>query len=146
MMALLWLVIMLWCVYCKEFCTQGFPPDDRKSVPLATLHYFCSSCTGFPKITAREKPNADEETALPTQKFRGVDCAVFPAVCAVVSPVPAPDGYTSSALWTQLFKVFCASSNRDRTRAVSNSASCSLKVSRSILANCRRFRLQLVND
>ena len=51
-------------------------------------------CTG--------RPNAEEETALATEKIRGIDCDVFPAVCAattgVVSPDPTPVGNSSSEL------------------------------------------------
>ena len=61
-------------------------------------------------------------------------------------------GYSSSAvLLLQVFKLFCAPSHRDRTRAVSTSVSSGDKFDRSVSANRRRFpqhrgRLQLLRQ
>ena len=67
----------------------------------ASLYYSCS-CTGFLPAVATVKPNSGKDTALATEKCRGVDFDVLPAVSAEnnieVSPDPTPLGYISSAV------------------------------------------------
>ena len=74
---------------------------DRRCFPAAP-YSSCSSCTGFLLAVASENPSADVETALASEKFRGVDCLCFQWWCAesnrVVSPDWTPDGYISSAI------------------------------------------------
>ena len=113
-MALLYLVGGMCC--CDYFAQGSSRLIYPKVIPLLLYILIILLCTGFPG-RCREKPIADEETALPTVECRRVGCDVLPAECAVttrvVSPDPTPVGFMSSAISLQLFKVFCASCHRD---------------------------------
>ena len=90
-MSLLQLVIL----QLYECCAGFLPAAITESDPPAALYSSCSSCIEV-------SPNADEETALATEKFRRVDSDVFPAVSAennrVVSSDPTLVGYISSVV------------------------------------------------
>ena len=64
-----------------------------------------------------ERPNAAEETALSTLKFRTEDRDVSSAVCSAINRVASCDptsvGHISSAARLQLLVIFYASSQRD---------------------------------
>ena len=77
----------------------GSHPADKTEGTSALLNSVCSCfCIGAPAFGG-ERPNAEEETALATEKFECVDVEVSPAVSAaitrVVSPDPTPVGFCS---------------------------------------------------